>query len=91
MRQWEVFLSAPWLESNPDAARRQVLRELLSWIGPEDRVKFDGVKALRPCDSFVCALLERIKGHEPLHELRATEIEEVKIERAIIINSCCAE
>ncbi len=91
IQRWEVFLSAPWLESNPDAARRYVVRELLSWLDPDDRLKFDGVEALRPCDPFVCSLLDRVKGHEPLYELRATEIEEVRIERAIIINSCCAE
>lgn len=91
LRRWEVFLAAPWVERNPDSARRKVERELVTWLTREELVDFDGVRTLRTCAPFVCSLLERFGGHELVHELRPTVIEEVAIERAFIINSCCAE
>ncbi|HLL85222.1 MAG TPA: hypothetical protein VK420_21305 [Longimicrobium sp.] len=91
MTRWEVFLAAPWAAGDPDDARRSVVAELVSWLTPEERTEFGGVKVLRPCDDFVCALLDRVEGHELVHELRATMIQGVDIERAVIINSCSAE
>ena len=90
LRRWEVFLAASWAEGNPDAVRREVMRELVSWLAYDERLDFGGVRVLPPCDPFVCSLLERVKGHELLHELRATVIGGVEIERAFIINSCRA-
>jgi hypothetical protein len=91
LRRWEVFLAAPWAESDPDGAYREVVRELAPWLTPEERADYGGVNILRTCDPFVCSLLERFEGHELVHELRPMVIEEVAIERAFIINSCCAE
>jgi hypothetical protein len=64
--------------------------ELVNWLQPHERLELGDVVALPPCDEFVCALLERVKGHELAQELRATVIEDVDIKRAVIINSCCA-
>lgn len=91
LRRWEVFLSASWVECNPDSARRMVERELVSWLPYEERADFRGVNMLRTCHPFVCSLLERFEGHELAHELRPMVVEDVAIERAFIINSCCAE
>lgn len=91
MMGWDVFLAAPWLESDLADERRSLVAELVAWLEPGERAKLGGVHVLRPCDPFVCALLERVDGHEPLHELRATTIQDVDIERAVIINSCGAE
>jgi hypothetical protein len=91
LRRWEVFLAAPWAESDPDGAYREVVRELAPWLTPGERADYGGVNILRTCDPFVCSLLERFEGHELVHEIRPMVIEEVAIERAFIINSCCAE
>jgi hypothetical protein len=89
--RWEVFLAAPWAASDPDDARRTVVAELGSWLTAEERAELGGVRVLRSCDDFVCSLLDRVAGHELVHELRATKIQDVDIERAVIINSCSAE
>jgi hypothetical protein len=90
MMGWDVFLAAPWVESDPDEARRSLVAELVCWLTPEERTELGGVTVLRPCDDFVCSLLERVEGHELVHELRATIIQDVDIKRAVIINSCGA-
>ena len=90
MKRWDVYVSAPWVESDPYAARRYIVAELVDWLEPDERLQLGDVVALPPCDDFVWAMLERVKGHEPVHELRATVIEDVDIKRAVIINSCCA-
>ncbi len=91
MMGWDVFLAAPWVAGDPDGARRSVVAELASWLTPEERTRLGGVTVLRPCDDFVCELLDRVEGHELVHELRATTIQDVDIQRAVIINSCSAE
>lgn len=91
MMGWDVFLAAPWTQSNLDGARRSLVAELASWLEPGERAELGGVHVLRPCDPFVCEVLERAGSHELLHELRAGTIGEVDFERAVIINSCGAE
>jgi len=91
MMGWDVFLAAPWVQSDLDGARRSLVAELASWLEPGERAELGGVHVLRPCDPFVGEVLERAGRHELLHELRAGTIEDVVFERAIIINSCSAD
>jgi hypothetical protein len=91
MMGWDVFLAAPWVESDLDGARRSLVAELGSWLEPGEKTELGGIHVLRPCDPFVCAVLDRVGSHEILHELRAATIEEIDFERAVIINSCSAE
>jgi len=91
MMGWDVFLAAPWVESDLDGARRSLVAELASWLEPGERTELGGVHVLRPCDPFVCEVLERVEGHELVHELHAKMIGDVDIARAVVINSCSAE
>ncbi len=89
--RWDVYVSATWLMCDPDGASEYIREKLLAWMDPEDQVQLGLVDARAPCDPFVSALIERVRGHEILYDLDEVVFDEVKYDRIIIINSCSAE
>jgi hypothetical protein len=86
-----VYVSAQWLEHDPRGARQYIRQKLRAWIEPEDWDKLGLTSALAPCDPFVSWLIERVRGHEILHQLDEVVFDDVKYDRIIIINSCGAD
>ncbi|HEY0154028.1 MAG TPA: hypothetical protein VGB92_18590 [Longimicrobium sp.] len=84
-------MAAQWLENDPRGASQYIREKLADWLEPGDLDRLGLTSADPPCDPFVCSLIERVRGHEILHELDEVMIDEVKYDRIIIINSCGAE
>ena len=89
--RWILYLSAQWLENDPYGASEYIREKLLAWMEPEDQAHLAIADARPPCDPFVSALIERVRGHEILHELDEAVFDEVKYDRIIIINACSVE
>lgn len=89
-QRWKVYLSAPWLESDPDAGRRAVTAKLVSWLDRDERVELGGVVAASPHDPFVCSLMDLSAGRELPYEIRDVEIGRVEVEHGVILGSCRA-
>lgn len=89
--RWDVYVSASWVECDPDGASDYIRGRLLAWMEPEDHARLAIVDARPPCDPFVSTLIERVRGREILHELDESVFDEVKYDRIIIINACSAE
>lgn len=87
-QRWKVYLSAPWLESDPDAAHRAITAKLVSWLDRDERVELGGVVAASLGDPLVCSLVELSAGRDLPHEFRDMEIGGVEIEHGVILGSC---
>lgn len=90
MERWDVYVSASWLECDPDRAGEYIREKLRAWMEREDQMQLGIVDAAAPCDPFVSALIERVRGHEILHQIDEVVFDDVKYDRIIVINSCGA-
>lgn len=86
-----MYFSAQWLGNDPHGASEYIRDKLVGWLELEDLDRLGITPARLPCDPFVSSIIERVRGHEILHELDEAVFDDVKYDRIIVINSCGAE